>query len=263
MLDKGFVLVLCLRAATHLYILRQSDRRSQMATSSSSMTAALNLIGSFRGLSLSSSSTFLRGGDLAVSTAPPRLSVSHSSSFPLTIEAAHKKGAGSTKNGRDSRGQRLGVKIFGDQVAKPGAIIVRQRGTKVLTTHPTLSSSSISVSIKSISAFIVVGWMRFGLPPKFWDLGSLSNAIMSSLSHVWSLTRYVWDMYIGAEFLLYSITNRKAWVDRYPSGNEDLAVWYMCGHHLFDVIAITVASRLNIYMSWQGRMQAVLLVVGL
>ncbi|CAD6235266.1 unnamed protein product [Miscanthus lutarioriparius] len=45
---------------------------------------------------------------------------------------AHKKGAGSTKNGRDSKGQRLGVKIYGDQVAKPGAIIIRQRGTRVL-----------------------------------------------------------------------------------------------------------------------------------
>lgn len=40
-------------------------------------------------------------------------------------------GAGSTKNGRDSPGQRLVVKIYGDQVFKPGAIIVRQRGTKV------------------------------------------------------------------------------------------------------------------------------------
>ncbi|KAF3515885.1 hypothetical protein DY000_02061039, partial [Brassica cretica] len=38
--------------------------------------------------------------------------------------------AGSTKNGRDSPGQRLVVKIYGDQVFKPGAIIVRQRGTK-------------------------------------------------------------------------------------------------------------------------------------
>ncbi|CDY11725.1 BnaC06g13330D [Brassica napus] len=41
------------------------------------------------------------------------------------------QGAGSTKNGRDSPGQRLVVKIYGDQVFKPGAIIVRQRGTKV------------------------------------------------------------------------------------------------------------------------------------
>lgn len=49
---------------------------------------------------------------------------------PLTIQNAHKKGAGSTKNGRDSHGQRLGVKIYGDQRAKPGCIIIRQRGTK-------------------------------------------------------------------------------------------------------------------------------------
>ncbi|KAH7444127.1 hypothetical protein KP509_02G065700 [Ceratopteris richardii] len=54
-------------------------------------------------------------------------------SEPLTIEAAHKKGSGSTKNGRDSVGKRLGVKIYGDQLAKAGSIIVRQRGT---TFHP-------------------------------------------------------------------------------------------------------------------------------
>ncbi len=43
---------------------------------------------------------------------------------------AHKKGMGSTKNGRESASKRLGVKIFGGQKAKPGAIIIRQRGTK-------------------------------------------------------------------------------------------------------------------------------------
>ena len=41
---------------------------------------------------------------------------------------AHKKGAGSTKNGRDSNSKRLGVKVYGDQCVKAGAIIVRQRG---------------------------------------------------------------------------------------------------------------------------------------
>jgi large subunit ribosomal protein L27 len=46
---------------------------------------------------------------------------------------AHKKGEGSVRNGRDSESKRLGVKIFGGQAAKPGCIIVRQRGTKV---HP-------------------------------------------------------------------------------------------------------------------------------
>jgi len=42
---------------------------------------------------------------------------------------AHKKGAGSSKNGRESESKRLGVKIFGGQAAKAGNILVRQRGT--------------------------------------------------------------------------------------------------------------------------------------
>lgn len=43
---------------------------------------------------------------------------------------AHKKGAGSSKNGRESHSKRLGVKIFGGQAAIAGNILVRQRGTK-------------------------------------------------------------------------------------------------------------------------------------
>ena len=43
---------------------------------------------------------------------------------------AHKKAAGSTKNGRDSEAKRLGVKRFGGELVKAGNIIVRQRGTK-------------------------------------------------------------------------------------------------------------------------------------
>jgi large subunit ribosomal protein L27 len=46
---------------------------------------------------------------------------------------AHKKGVGSTRNGRDSHSQRLGVKVFGGQTLTAGSIIVRQRGTKF---HP-------------------------------------------------------------------------------------------------------------------------------
>ena len=42
---------------------------------------------------------------------------------------AHKKGVGSSKNGRESESKRLGVKIWGGQAAKAGSIIVRQRGT--------------------------------------------------------------------------------------------------------------------------------------
>ena len=46
---------------------------------------------------------------------------------------AHKKGVGSSRNGRDSNSQRLGVKRFGGQFVTSGSIIVRQRGTRV---HP-------------------------------------------------------------------------------------------------------------------------------
>ncbi|BDD87124.1 50S ribosomal protein L27 [Desulfofustis limnaeus] len=46
---------------------------------------------------------------------------------------AHKKAGGSSRNGRDSKGQRRGVKKFGGQVVKAGNIIVRQLGTKI---HP-------------------------------------------------------------------------------------------------------------------------------
>jgi large subunit ribosomal protein L27 len=46
---------------------------------------------------------------------------------------AHKKGAASSRNGRDSQSKRLGVKAYGGQTVKAGTIIIRQRGTKV---HP-------------------------------------------------------------------------------------------------------------------------------
>ncbi len=46
---------------------------------------------------------------------------------------AHKKGQGSSRNGRDSNSQRLGVKHFGGELVKPGSILVRQRGTRI---HP-------------------------------------------------------------------------------------------------------------------------------
>lgn len=49
---------------------------------------------------------------------------------------AHKKGAASSRNGRDSEAKRLGVKVFGGQEIGPGQIIVRQRGTRY---HPGLN----------------------------------------------------------------------------------------------------------------------------
>ncbi len=49
---------------------------------------------------------------------------------------AHKKGAGSSRNGRDSQSKRLGIKLFGGQTVKAGNILVRQRGT---VHHPGLN----------------------------------------------------------------------------------------------------------------------------
>ncbi len=49
---------------------------------------------------------------------------------------AHKKGVGSSRNGRDSESKRLGVKRFGSQLVRAGSILVRQRGTKF---HPGLN----------------------------------------------------------------------------------------------------------------------------
>lgn len=46
---------------------------------------------------------------------------------------AHKKGVGSSRNGRDSNGQRLGVKAYGGEFVTAGSIIIRQRGTRI---HP-------------------------------------------------------------------------------------------------------------------------------
>lgn len=45
---------------------------------------------------------------------------------------AHKKGVGSSRNGRDSNAQRLGVKRYGGEIINAGTIIIRQRGTKIL-----------------------------------------------------------------------------------------------------------------------------------
>jgi large subunit ribosomal protein L27 len=49
---------------------------------------------------------------------------------------AHKKGGGSSRNGRDSAAQRLGVKKFGGEIVRSGNILVRQRGTRI---HPGLN----------------------------------------------------------------------------------------------------------------------------
>ncbi|PRW32583.1 50S ribosomal L27 [Chlorella sorokiniana] len=84
------------------------------------------LASTFTGSKLASSG-FLAGQQLQQRASVRQVAV------PLTIEAAHKKGSGSTKNGRDSQAKRRGVKVYGGQPVNAGGIIIRQLGTKV---HP-------------------------------------------------------------------------------------------------------------------------------
>lgn len=69
---------------------------------------------------------------------------------------AHKKGAGSTKNGRDSNPQYLGIKRFGGQVVRAGNILVRQRGTKF---HPGLN---VGIGSDDTLFALVDGTVQFG-----------------------------------------------------------------------------------------------------
>ena len=62
---------------------------------------------------------------------------------------AHKKGAASSRNGRESESKRLGVKIYGGQDVKAGMIIIRQRGTKVHPGHNVGRGSDDTLFAKS------------------------------------------------------------------------------------------------------------------
>ena len=68
---------------------------------------------------------------------------------------AHKKGSGTSRNGRDSAGRRLGVKAFGGEQVKAGSIIVRQRGTRF---HP---GSNVGIGKDHTIYSLVDGVVRF------------------------------------------------------------------------------------------------------
>ncbi|HWP81434.1 MAG TPA: 50S ribosomal protein L27 [Bacteroidota bacterium] len=68
---------------------------------------------------------------------------------------AHKKGGGSSRNGRDSNAQRLGVKRFGGQRVTAGSILVRQRGTKI---HP---GSNVGIGSDDTLFALVDGVVKF------------------------------------------------------------------------------------------------------
>ncbi|HCA82034.1 MAG TPA: 50S ribosomal protein L27 [Bacteroidetes bacterium] len=68
---------------------------------------------------------------------------------------AHKKGGGSSRNGRDSNAQRLGVKRFGGQLVSAGSILVRQRGTKM---HP---GSNVGIGSDDTLFALIDGLVKF------------------------------------------------------------------------------------------------------
>jgi large subunit ribosomal protein L27 len=84
---------------------------------------------------------------------------------------AHKKGAGSSKNGRDSQSQRLGVKRYGGETVRAGNIIIRQRGTRV---HPgqNVARGKDDTLFATIDGVVLFDFMRGGkkrvnvLPPE-------------------------------------------------------------------------------------------------
>ena len=139
------------------------------------VSLSFNLAGAFKGLSIasSSSSSFFRGDFGSIHVAQ-HAAVLLPMKPPLTIESAHKKGAGSTKNGRDSPGQRLGVKIFGDQAAKAGSIIVRQRGTKV------------SLSLSNAAFFLNLGFIvKIRCVILHWSIVILNFDSLNCLELAW------------------------------------------------------------------------------
>ena len=70
---------------------------------------------------------------------------------------AHKKAGGSSRNGRDSNSKRLGVKTYGGEIAKPGQIIVRQRGTVV---HP---GTNVGIGRDHTLFALIAGMVEFSV----------------------------------------------------------------------------------------------------
>jgi large subunit ribosomal protein L27 len=73
---------------------------------------------------------------------------------------AHKKGQGSTRNGRDSKPKMLGIKRYGNQVVKAGEILVRQRGTQF---HP---GPNVGIGVDHTLFALTAGYVRFEGPEK-------------------------------------------------------------------------------------------------
>ncbi len=85
---------------------------------------------------------------------------------------AHKKGGGSTRNGRDSESKRLGVKRFGGEKVLPGNIIVRQRGTRF---HP---GKNVSMGKDHTIFSLIDGFVKFS------KRGPLSKKVIDVVSNI-------------------------------------------------------------------------------
>ena len=85
---------------------------------------------------------------------------------------AHKKGGGSTRNGRDSESKRLGVKRFGGEKVLPGNIIVRQRGTRF---HP---GKNVSMGKDHTIFSLIDGFVKFS------KRGPLSKKVIDVVSDI-------------------------------------------------------------------------------
>lgn len=92
----------------------------------------------------------MRSTAFAGQTVGSRIAVACAPRSTYVIEAAHKKGAGSTKNGRDSESKRRGVKVFGGQPVKAGGIIFRQTGSTVSVLNEASRAQSL---VAAVAAF--------------------------------------------------------------------------------------------------------------
>ncbi len=91
---------------------------------------------------------------------------------------AHKKAGGSTRLGRDSQSKRLGVKVFGDQFAKAGAIIVRQKGQKFCAGANVLQGTDFTLHA------LIEGKVQFGEEKLTRFTGALKKARIVSVAPV-------------------------------------------------------------------------------
>lgn len=87
---------------------------------------------------------------------------------------AHKKGGGTSRNGRDSAGQRLGVKAYGGQLVSAGSIIVRQRGTRI---RP---GENVGVGKDHTLYALVDGLVTFDFAPKGRRRANVEPAALAS-----------------------------------------------------------------------------------